>query len=239
MSKTILFVSHCYAVEHSHFSRAMLLQAASLARYEGPHQIIYGLCYSPDDWITSDRITNIISWPSPMKFSLNPMPINMLGKRCIGRNLLAKQTSADVVWFTDVDHLFTAECINTLLEMDWPDGVSLRYPGLIQISRDHVTGDRTMNRHTVNLPHTFEINPDDYVDKKYARAIGGVQIVSGQYAREHGYLDGTSWIGPCRKPFRTFKDDIAFRSRCSQDGRIERIDLPGVFRVRHSTTSYQ
>jgi len=239
VSKTILFVSHCYAMEHGHFARAMMLQAASLASYEGPHQIIYGLCYSSNDWITTNKMTEIISWPPSIELLLSPMPVKMLGKRCNGRNLLAKITSADVVWFTDVDHLFTAECVNALLAMDWPGDVSLRYPGLIQISRDHETGDRTMNQHAASFPHTFKIDSGDYVDKKYNRAIGGVQIVSGQYAREHGYLDGTSWIGPCEKPFRSFKDDIAFRDRCKQHGRAERIDLPGIYRVRHLTTSYQ
>jgi len=239
MSKSILFVSHCYAMEHSHFASAMSMQAASLARYTGPHQIIYGICYSANDWITCRKILNFVSWPTSMKLLLCPLPIRELGRRCNGRNTLAKSTNADVVWYTDVDHLFTSECINALLAMDWPDDVSLRYPGLIQISRDHETGDAAMRRSNYTSPGTFEIDPDDYVDKDYNRAIGGVQIVSGKHAREYGYLHGSSWIGPVDRPFRSFKDDIAFRNLCKNQGKIERIELPGIYRVRHLTTSYQ
>ena len=112
------------------------------------------------------------------------------------------------------------------------------YPALIQIHRDHATGDAATV--LVDQPKLISVNKAEFIPKHYNRAIGGVQIVQGDFARKHGYLnDSPEWQKPTETPFGDFKDDVAYRKFTSQFGPIVGVDFPGVFRIRHSSTTYQ
>jgi hypothetical protein len=101
------------------------------------------------------------------------------------------------------------------------------------IHKDHVTGDLVLSGQR-------PLHIGDFVPKHYTRAIGGVQIVRGEFAQKYGYLNSESkWQLPNPKPFGDFKDDIAYRRMCGLFGKIRGVDLDGVLRIRHSTTTYQ
>jgi hypothetical protein len=162
-----------------------------------------------------------------------------LGRRCIGRNMAALQTDADLVWFADVDQVYHRGCLDRLAAMDWPGEASMIFPQWIEIHKDHATGDRYAE--AVVEPRLVDIDPDDFIPKKYHRAIGGVQIVGGDFARDHGYLDDDpKWQKPRTdgKPFAGFRDDIEYRKFCQQLGVIVPVDLPGMYRLRHSVTTH-
>ncbi len=41
------------------------------------------------------------------------------------------------------------------------------------------------------------------------------------------------------QPFKDFRDDLAYRRECSEQGPIIGVDIPEVYRIRHSKTTYQ
>jgi len=240
--KSIEIVTHAYAEEMLHFASALIYQISSLVLHEPKKcKVILTICYTPSDV----RIRNIIKWcfqePHVVGHRL-PIPIGMfrneIGRRCIGRNRAAMSTEADIVWFADVDQVFRDDIFDRLAEMEWPAGASMIYPRVVKIHKDHATGDELLRE--MKEPKLMDIDPEDFVDKKYRKAIGGVQIVQGDFAREHGYLHGDEkWQRPTNKPFGDFRDDVAYRRFCLRYGPIVGVDLPGMFRLRHTATTYQ
>jgi hypothetical protein len=164
--------------------------------------------------------------------------IQNLGRRCIGRNEAALGTRSDYVWFTDVDYMFGAGCLDGLSSLKWPSGATMVFPRQIQILKDHATGDSWL-RHAVDQVGMLTISEHDFVPHRFNRAVGGVQIVRGDFARKHGYLNVPEWQKPTKRPFCNFKDDIAYREFCRKHGEIVAVDLPGVFRIRHTETAYK
>lgn len=233
-------VTHCYAVEYPHFADLLAYQVSSLFLCPPKCDAKLVACFCLEDKKTVDVLNWASYWLPVYRIPLSPQA---LGRRCIGRNRAAKETEADLVWFTDCDHTFQEGCLDRLASLDWPiaEGVpaSMVFPKTIKIHQDYATGDQAAEK-VGGKPHLVSVDKSRFVDKHYNRAIGGVQIVRGDFARKHGYLDGDSkWQKPADKPFGDFKDDVAYRGFCKQHGHIVGVDLPGVYRMRHSTTSYQ
>lgn len=239
----IEIVSHCYAVELPHYAAALNYQLSSLVlhnRTGSEHKAIATVCFDSDDERTH-RIVNHFIVREKLYINLLYLDVEELGRRCIGRNGAAKWSHADIVWFSDVDQVYRDGCLDKLAEMPWPDGASMIYPRTIKIHRDHATGDVATGL-VGDEPRVLDVDPAEFIDKSYRTAIGGVQIVRGDFAREHGYLDGDAdWQRPREdgKPFGDFRDDLAYRRFCKRHGEIVGVDLPGMFRIRHTRTTYQ
>jgi len=233
----IEIVTHCYAAKYPHYAQALCYKLSQLVLNPPSCNVAVTICYNELDCLTNQ----VIDWfETKLKLYHMRLPVPYLGRRCIGRNYAARSTNANVVWFDDVDQVYTKECLETLAEMTWPYGAVMVYPKIIQIHQDHVTGDQVTG--LITEPQLKDIDKTLFIEKKYNRAIGGIQIVQGEFAREFGYLDGDrKWQQPRldNNPFGDFRDDIAYRSFCQTKGTIVGIDLPGVFRIRHTHTSYQ
>lgn len=236
--KSIELVTHCYATELPHYASALKYQLSSLIINKPKHcKVLITICCEPNDEKTLEIIPffqEVLSiWTLIMENE------NQLGRRSIGRNIAAKVTKADIVWFTDVDYLFSGDCLEKLSTIEWPDDASMIFPPDAMICKDHAMGDRLLN-YAANRVCVLDVDPNCFIPNHYRRAIGGIQIVQGDFAREHGYLDGIEkWQTPVAKPFGDFHDDIAYRKYCKQFGKIVPVDLPGIKRLRHSTTTYQ
>ncbi len=236
--KSIELVTHCYATELPHYASALEYQLSSLVRSLSPnYKQTITVCCEPNDKKTLKIIPffqEVLSIKTLMMENAN-----QLGRRSIGRNMAAKETKADIVWFTDVDYLFTSDCLEKLSTIKWPVGVSMVFLSDAMICKDHAMGDRLLN-YAANRVCILDVDPSCFIPNHYRRAIGGIQIVQGDFAREHGYLDGIEkWQIPAEKPFGDFRDDIAYRNFCKQHGEIVPVILPGIKRLRHSTTTYQ
>jgi hypothetical protein len=169
-----------------------------------------------------------------------PMEIPSLGRRCVGRNIAAKATKADIVWFADADHVYREGVLDRLAEMEWPDGATMIFPKHVHIHNSHTIGDQA-TKLIGSTPQVVDIDPTEFSRKRQSRAIGGIQIVQGDFAREHGYLkDNSKWQGPRTdgKPFGDFIDDVAYRHFCLKLGKVVSVDLPGMYRIRHTNTTY-
>ena len=230
-------VSHCFAKKLPHYAKALHYQLESIAncRMTGV-DVRAVICLDPDDKRTMEVLAQYVR-DRRGEGLLRVVSLRMreFSRRCIGRNQAALATKADVVWFSDVDQMYSVDAFYDLAETDW-QGAAMVYPGQIMISKDHVTGDSFLRGDAPGVP-------GDFVVKKYNRAIGGVQIVKGDFARQFGYLNGTEWMKfvPVENNdvLPSFRDDIAYRRFCHEHGGIRKIELRGVYRIRHSTTSYQ
>jgi len=235
--KRVEIVTHCYARELVHYSAALCYQLSSLIFHVPKEaEIEITICCDPNDSLTRRVITFFEGSPE-FNLRLIPLDIEYLGRRAIGRNIAAKSSRADIVWFTDADYVFQEDCFDTLVGLHWPIDVTMVFPKRIKIHKDHATGDKALDR-VIREPRLIGIEEMDFVDKSYNRAIGGVQIVQGQFARRYGYLDRfTKWQQPVDS-FKSCKGDPVYRNFCKRKGQIRGIDLPGVFRMRHTQAAH-
>ncbi len=230
----IELVSHCYAETHPHFAYCLQAQLLSIRHNRPNCGVKVTVCCIESDTKTVEVIQAEEDWVSPLYMNT----VEELGRRAVGRNRAALFTAADIIWFTDVDHLFVDNVLDDLCKFEWPEYTTMIYPKDIMISKNHKTGDLQSMLARNGWSHCF--NKKDFIPKHYWKAIGGVQIIKGAFARNHGYLNNTKWM-TCfnKKPFGDFKDDMAYRKFHADHGIIQGVDLPGVYRLRHSTTSYQ
>ncbi len=244
--RSIRIVTHCYAKRLPQYAAFLRYQLSSLASAPIPTTI--AVCYVPGD----EKTEEVLDWfdnllernllEEDLKLSLLRVPLEerVIYPRCHGRHLAAITATEDVVWFTDVDYLFLGDCLPTVVQAPelWDEHNSMVYVRRVQINTTHTLGDELALRSYSGLALlTEEDLRDQFVQKVYRQAIGGVQIVRGAFAREHGYLPGM----PTRKsgtPFdRGSRDDRMYRKACYKHGSIVPIEAPGVYRLRHSQTT--
>lgn len=232
-------VSHCYAQELSHYAGLLCYQWSSFLLHKPKNcEVIATVCTCIEDDLTN----SVVQWfmdKTPLRIRQIMMSKPSIGRRAIGRNQAALSTKADFVWFADVDQVYQDGCLDRLVSMKWPAEAVMIFPHTIKIHSDWAIGDQYV-KGLAREPKILDINVSDFQDKTYHRAIGGVQIVCGDFARAHGYLDKhPKWQAQVEKPFGSFTDDRQYRGACVKYGSIVSVDLPGMYRLRHSTTSYK
>ena len=242
--KTVEIVSHCYAAEHQLFAAALGYQLSSLVIHRPKHcNVLVTVCMVNDasDTNTSQMVHGMSQYMvDGLRGQACFLPKEQLWRRAIGRNVVAKMSTADYVWFADADYAFGEGCLDSLVEQfdAAAKDVVMVYPKTVRISVDHATGDRTLAK--MSMPQLLDINQAEYVDKHHRFAIGGMQIVRGDFARTYGYLnDNEKFQRPVTTPFPDTNCDMAYRKYCAQYGGIVGIDLPEVYRLRHSVSSYR
>lgn len=220
-------------VTHSYnYSRLLTYQLSSLALH--PPQdvsLTFTVFYNEDDLPTRQVLD--FFWDDPRGdvavWNFRNLPTPELCRRAIGRNLAALNSHADWIWFTDCDYIFGPGALDSLPEALGKIEGPLAFPRQVLGSISHELGDAAIQK--VNGPGLYSIDPTHFRPARHNRAIGGIQIVRGDVAREIGYCRGTRWQRPARTWKRTH-EDRAFRKILGTRG--EPIDIPNVFRIRHS-----
>ena len=217
-------------VNHSYnYSRLLAYQLSSLILYNKGHDLTYSMYVEHRDIPTWDCIDYFKPlMPDNVKMQVYSMELGLLKNRAIGRNISAKTTNADWVWFTDTDYCFndqtwdmlTSELKDSTAEFVWPKRIW-------ETSWD--TGDQLMAEMT--SPMVGAVHMRHVVEKRMRRGIGGVQIARGDVVRETGYCP--SYSGPCDD--WNFRSDVHFRRQFS---RMKEVDLWHVIRIRHRDKGY-
>lgn len=246
-SRRIAIVSHCYAMELPQYATFLHFQLSSLVKYRPECEFAYFVCYNNKDRPTK----SVVDWFRE-QYTIEELPLYVvkmtlprLGRRCIGRDTVAYSIDADVFWFTDVDHFFHAGCLDNLRKAwdNLDDDVTIAYPGEVMVHRDHWVGDACVARAKAgSQKQLFDIDLTEFVPQHHNRAIGPLQIARGEYCKKYGYLHDTEWqqqLQPDQKLFGSFQDDVAFRSHCKKHGQQQKIHVPGIYRLRHTHTSYE
>lgn len=245
MSGGIHIVTHCYAAELPQFAGFLKWQISSLVRHPCIQPVRLTVCRAKLD----KAVSEVMAWgagvmrDAGVRLSVLELDPGSLFRRSIGRNLAALDTKESICWFTDVDHYFGEGCLDRLWEI-WhaiEPTPAMVWPKEIQIHKNHAIGDESWWEAMQCHDLAPEINPSQFSSKRYHRAIGGVQIVSGDFCRKLGYLnDHPKWQRPRGdgRPFRDFQDDVIFRRQAALVGDLVPIELPGLYRLRHTQTTY-
>jgi hypothetical protein len=166
------------------------------------------------------------------------LPESHVKSRAIGRNMAAKTTEADVIWFTDCDVLFRGGAVDSLCATDnWTGGERLLSPTYVYNTKSREIGDEYIDR--VESLCSYDVQPIDFTKSKISRASGAYQIVSGDMARKYGYVPA---VESHQEPFleATFKrnlSDVTYRRHLSREGVAwGGIEVPNVYRIRHSVS---
>lgn len=236
----ITIATHCWAVKHPLYAVFLRAQLTSIAINYPQCPIKVVVAVDLDDTRTIQVINDFLR----MQYAfIKPLILTTprMWRRCIGRNIIAKdQQDSDLVWFTDCDYMFGPGCIDEVLkcwsESGCPD---LIWPLSYSANEDKLIIDEfwEKNLETRGLLIAPTCDPFAFPCR---RAIGGVQIVSGSWARREGYLDGHhKWQAPPSIPFPDTRDDLVFREKLLKVGTSASIpSLPSLFRLRHTEVGY-
>jgi hypothetical protein len=235
--KTIKIIVHCYAEKHPEFARMLTAQLSSLLYWQPTDRVFVTVCTSQTDILTHQVVADF-----GKRFECERSPVRVcawmfakeeLFKRAIGRNAVAKVSTADVIWFADADYLFGEKCLDTLAETRIE---GLVFPRKVMIHRSHELGDQELKR--IVPGEIFQADLSLFEEHRVRYAIGGLQIVPGSLGRK-GYLDGTRWTKPLADASVGFQDTREDRIYRGEAGPSQPIDLPSLYRMRHSASAFE
>ena len=222
-------VTHCW-----HYSRALLFQLSSLVLY--PPQVVdvqLTVFFTEADANTVRVLEFIQAQQLATKVSIRPWRLepDRITRRMIGRNLAALETKADWVWFTDCDYVFRSGCLDGVAKLR-PDLAPLYFPRTAMANIAHEMGDSELLR-VAHCNVVVDIDPSKYAPQTFRRAIGGIQLVSGTTARQHGYVSHSRYHQAKSSTWVPNHDDIWFRRTLNCSGTP--IELSNLYRIRHSS----
>jgi hypothetical protein len=155
-----------------------------------------------------------------------------LFRRAVGRNLAARATTCDWVWFTDCDVVFHAGCLDGLANELQGRRDALVFPReerrsvLLEPSDEMLQAAR-------NRPGVVDIDVTRFSPWQRGRATGPLQIAHGDVARACGYCASLRYYQKPSRRWAKAHEDRAFRWLLRTQG--EPLDVPGVYRIRHAS----
>lgn len=236
--KSIEIVTHCWSGSKVPiYHRLLQCQLSSIVQnVPDGLNVMVSVFYTPYDVRTVEVLSH---FPMETKGVPNvmicsyPLEEKFLFRRAIGRNIASVLSPADVIWFTDVDYCFIGDCLSRAHDACMNSECNMVFPQHVNIHKSHDYGDVLIEKLEKLPVHLVSIDPDHFETRRERRAIGGIQIVKGDWCRKFGYLKDTKWMNPVddSQGFRSCKCDVPFRKSV---GKSEAVDIPGVYRIRHS-----
>lgn len=220
-------VSHCWRYAH-----LLNYQLSSLVLHP-PRKIDVRVTvfHSPDDAATARVLEFFGRHRIPgVRWDWWPQPKESLFRRAIGRNLAARRTGADWIWFTDCDQVFHRGCLDALRPILERSGGPLLYPRLVHCTPRLEDAD-PMLAGSRDRPEIVDIDPSRFRSVEHHKAIGALQIVRGDVSRAIGYCDAVPFFQRPVRRWRKCYEDRVFRRLVGTQG--EAIELPGLFRIEH------
>ena len=223
-------VSHCW--RYGHF---LLYQLSSLVIHRTEKLVVTMTVYhAPGDQSVLKvlRFFEGIEVPGVL-WRWRPLPEERLFRRSIGRNLAAKATQADWIWFTDADVVFHGGCLDTLADLLQGRDDVLVHPRA-PLGTELLPEDHELLRQGRAAPAVLDIPMREFrhYGGNHDRAKGPYQITHGDVARALGYCES---IGLYQRPaprWRKAYEDRAFRWLLGTDGVA--LDIPGCCQIRHA-----
>jgi hypothetical protein len=222
-------VSHCW--RYGHF---LTYQLSSLVNHRTDKlDITMTVFHVADD----EAVTRVLDYFGRMEvpgvtWNWQALPREKLLRRTIGRNMAAKSTDADWIWFVDTDIIFHEGCLETLADELQGRDDGLVYPR-ISIGTALLPEDDEILERGRQGPNLLEIPIDQftYVHGPFDKAKGAFQITHGDIARACGYCDSIKYyLTPAERWMKTF-EDRAFRWLIGTQGTP--LEIPNVCQVRH------
>ena len=221
-------VSHCWRYAH-----LLGYQLSSLVHHPtGGLDVTMTVYHSPEDEATLRvlRFFGEMALPG-IAWSWRPLPRERLFRRSIGRNLAAKTTRADWIWFTDADVVFHERCLSTLADRLQGRDDLLVYPE-ITLGTPLLPEDHPLLAQGREGPALLRIPRQAFTLRRAPnRAMGPFQITHGDVARACGYCESIALFQKPAKRFLIAYEDGTFRWLLGTPGHA--IEVPDVCQIRH------
>lgn len=223
-------VSHCWRYSH-----LLIYQLSSLVLYPPEEtSVTMTVFFSREDPATVALLDFFGHRRVPrVRWNWQALEKTRLFRRALGRNLAARRTRADWIWFADCDLVFRAGAMDSA--------------GRVLASRD----DRLVfpRRHLITelldpedpilvggrgAPRVLDIGTDaerTYTPDVREKAVGALQIVRGDVARAGGYCGTIPFYQRPVPRWRRTHEDRVFRWLLGTHGTP--VDIEGIFRIRH------
>jgi hypothetical protein len=219
-------VSHCWKYAH-----LQAYQLSSLVLY--PPQdcdVQVTVFYSLED----ERTRNLLEFfanraPHNVTWKWWPLEKTRLFRRGIGRNLAALATQADWVWFTDCDQVFHHGCLDALNRELQGRQDLLCFPQSVSCTRLLEDGDKVLS--ATSEPAVVDIDPTEFEPLTHQRAIGALQVLHGDVARQIGYCNAIRFYQQPVERWHKCYEDRALRWLLRTQGTP--LNVPGIYRIEH------
>jgi len=169
--------------------------------------------------------------PDNVTWNWQALPPEKLFRRSIGRNLAAKQSAADWLWFTDCDMTFQANCLDSLNQALQGRQDALVYPRT-ESKTDVYTDADVVQHNSIDTPTLLYADPQAFIPWPVTRATGPLQITHGDVARSVGYCDAVTFYQQPGTHWQKAVEDRMFRYLLGTHGTP--IDIEGVCRIQHA-----
>jgi len=223
----IEIISHCISPRYA----ALLVYHLSSLVLRESTPVTMTVVYSKEDPAT----VTVLDYFSQhahhwIKWNFVDAQLKSIHQRPIWRNIAARQSKADIIWFADCDYVFGSNCLDTLASLQLDDD-AVYWPAMTLYCKDLKSWRKivriTRDRDEIT-PDILDIDPEDFVETPLRRAIGGVQIVSGNTARKVGYLqDYPQW----QQPLDKWKRDDGSAFWRNQFETLKKLSIPNVYRI--------
>ena len=219
-------VSHCWQ-----YSNMLSYQLSSFVNYPPTKcALTVTVFYGKEDEKTqavldffSKKSINNVTW------NFQALEKSKLFRRAIGRNMAARSSQADWLWYTDCDIIFHENCLDSLAEQLQGKQEILYYPQQ-ERTTEMLAQDDPMLRQD-SEPQVVEIDTQGFSLHSRDKAKGAFQIVHGDVARAIGYCEGLAIYQTQSLHWCKCYEDRAFRWLLETQGTP--IDVDGVFQIRH------
>ncbi|MDX1480098.1 MAG: glycosyltransferase family A protein [Woeseiaceae bacterium] len=222
-------VSHCW--RYSHF---LTYQLSTLVRYPtDKFDITMTVFFAEEDTDVCAVLDFFGAMDCPsVTWNWRSLPKEKLFRRSIGRNLAAKSTEADWIWFTDCDILFHQGCLDTLADELQGRDDALVFPRIGLGTRLLPDDDPILELGRAG-PAVLEIPLEAFspYGGERDKAKGPHQITHGDIARACGYCESIPLYQRPAERWRKTYEDRAFRWLIGTHGTP--LDIPNVCQIRH------
>lgn len=220
-------VSHCWKYSH-----LLVYQLSSLVHHAPTKlEVTMTVFYCEEDAKTVELLEYFGGIDVPgVTWNWRALSRQRLFRRSIGRNIAARETSADWVWFTDCDLVFREDCLDELCE-----ALQGRTDALVFPREERCTSllpeSAPMLKAGGGAPQLVDIPTEKFTVRRRTRATGPLQITHGDVARACGYCEALSLYQQPSETWCKAYEDRAFRWLLRSQG--VPLELPGVYRIRH------
>jgi hypothetical protein len=221
-------VSHCWK-----YAEFQLYQLSSLVNYPPTRcDVTHTVFYSEEDADTV-RLLNFFrdKTVANVKWNFIALPKEQLFRRAIGRNLAAKTTQADWIWFTDCDVVFHQGALDALAGQLENRQDVLVYPQRMLVTSLLAKDDPLIAKARAE-PAVMDIDISQFSVREFNRATGPIQIAHGDVARACGYCDGLAVYQKTMPRWSKCYEDRAFRWLLGSQG--VPVTVPNVLFIRHA-----
>lgn len=220
-------VSHCWQYAH-----LLVYQLSSLVL--APPQrarVTMTVCYCPEDEGTQELLDFMAVQEIPrVRWNWIALPREALLRRAVGRNLAARASQADWVWFTDCDVVFAEGCFDALATAVRGRQDRLVFPQEERCTRMLPPDDPVLTNGR-RAPAVRTVEWENFSVARPRQATGPLQIARGDIARVWGYCGEIGSYQRTTDRWRKTYEDRVFRWLLGTPGTA--LDIPGVYRIKH------